>query len=201
MKKQKKQLEKYKRRRINFYEECKNEYTLLGKERVHENGGSLPMFKSPEEMARKIDDYLLDCDDREVPPTVAGLAFALGCDRRTINNYKKRDNFFPLIKKALNFINQDHEERLTSGKSSSTAGTIFLMKNNFEYKDKLDHDITGSLSLGQILSSVFNPNDKKNIKEGEIIKDESLKKGESQGQHPQNDFFEIPPDENLPNFT
>ena len=133
----------------------------------------------------------MDCKNRDAPLTVAGLAVSLGVDRKTIINYKKREKFFPIIKIALDFINQDHEERLSSGKSVSPAGTIFIMKNNFNYVEKMDYDMSGHISIGEVLKKTLT-GDSKNAIEGEIIEKKEEKEEKKQLSNNGRDFFENP---------
>lgn len=72
-------------------------------------------------------------------PTVSGLAIALGVDRKTLNNYAQDPNFFPTIKKAKNIIENVIEKKLYG---TAVTGLIFNLKNNFDWKDKTEQDIT-----------------------------------------------------------
>jgi hypothetical protein len=72
-------------------------------------------------------------------PTVSGLAIALGVDRKTINNYSHKEKYFPAIKKALSVIENVIEKRLYG---QAVTGLIFNLKNNFDWKDKTEQDIT-----------------------------------------------------------
>ena len=72
-------------------------------------------------------------------PTISGLAVALGVDRKTINNYTRKEEYFPTIKKAKAMIETVLEKRLYG---QAVTGLIFNLKNNFEWKDKTETDIT-----------------------------------------------------------
>ena len=101
-------------------------------------------FTVPASMAEKIDGYfasLYDDDGTMVrPPTVAGLALALGfLDRSSISDYAAKDEYFPLIKKARLRIEAFHEGRMSG---QSPAGSIFWLKNHAGYADK--QELTGA---------------------------------------------------------
>lgn len=111
-------------------------------------------YKTAEELEIAIDDYFDHCDNRlrEIhtkegdviainspePYTVSGLAYALGMDRESLNNYSKREAFFGTVKDAKTRVQIDIERRLME--TSNQAGAIFNLKNNFGYKDKSEVD-------------------------------------------------------------
>jgi len=97
--------------------------------------GKPPKFNSPEHLQSKIDVYVKDCNDREVPLTIEGLAVACDCDRQTILNYSYKDEYFGIIKKYREMILAKLQEGALSGKLNP-AMTIFNLKNNYGYADK-----------------------------------------------------------------
>lgn len=122
----------------------------------HLNGGRQLIFKTPEELAEKIEEYFNHCDNRiqqvyskkqdaviEIinpePYTMAGLAYALGIDRETLLNYASRELFFDTVKKGRDKVQMDVERRLMEGQPT---GAIFNLKNNFGYVDKTETDLT-----------------------------------------------------------
>lgn len=102
--------------------------------------GRPPKFKSPEELQEKIDAYFLRCDEKELPYTVCGLALALDCDRKTLINYDKKEEYFHTIKKAKLKIEEYAEMRLYS---NNVAGVIFNLKNNFNWNEDQNLNIGG----------------------------------------------------------
>lgn len=108
-------------------------------------------FKSVEEMQTAIDNYFKDCDEKERPYTISGLAYALNTNRQTLLDYQEKDEFTDTIKKAKAKIEQFVEERLFMG--SNTAGVIFNLKNNYDWKDKqeiaadVNTDVTINIEL------------------------------------------------------
>lgn len=101
-------------------------------------------FKSVEELECKVNAFF-SSDDAHVinytdgqeqktfAPTISGLAVYLGVDRKTIVNYSNKEEYFPTIKKARAKIEAHLEKRLFG---NNVTGTIFNLKNNFDWKDK-----------------------------------------------------------------
>ncbi len=94
-------------------------------------------FNSVKELDDAIEAYFNDLQNTR--KTLSGLAVFLGCDRKTLYNYKERDEFFPSIKKALAFMETIYEEKMIY--DGSPTGVIFALKN-FGWSDKTETDIT-----------------------------------------------------------
>jgi len=101
-------------------------------------------FKTPKEIEKKANEYFKECDEKEKPYTITGLAIALDTDRKTLLNYEDRDDFFPTIKKIKQKVENYAEERLFTG--SNTAGVIFNLKNNYGWVDRQEVDANVDLS-------------------------------------------------------
>lgn len=104
-------------------------------------GGRPRKFKNVEELQESIDAYLERCELKEKPLTMSGLAVACEIDRKTLVNYSKEDEFFLTINKYRKLVLADMEERGLNGDSNATM-SIFLLKNNFGYKDKQEVEQT-----------------------------------------------------------
>jgi hypothetical protein len=130
--------------------------------------GRPPIFKTPEEMQKVIDEYFQWCDDRAVkiwddtkkaeimisspaPYTMSGLARRLGFSRETLSNYKEKTEFLDTIKAARDRVEEDVESRMNE-KHTFTPGLIFNAKNNFGWKDKNETDLTTN---GESISPVL----------------------------------------------
>ena len=105
-------------------------------------GGRPPKFESVEQMQEAIDKYFADLQEDEYV-TVSGLALALDMTRQTLCNYEHKDEFFYTIKKAKLRAEHAIEQRLMSGQA--TVGAIFNLKNNFDWKDKVEQHNTGTV--------------------------------------------------------
>jgi len=109
------------------------------------------MYKTPEEMSAKIDQYFIDGFRKrtitlkdgtpvEIPYiTVSDLVLYLGfSDRQSFYEYEAKPEFTHTIKRARTFIEREYEECL---KGQSPAGAIFALKN-FGWRDKQEVDHT-----------------------------------------------------------
>lgn len=101
------------------------------------------IYTSVKEMENDIQKYFAECDEKEKPYTMSGLAYSLDMDRRTLLNYSKDEEFFPTIKKAREKVEQQLEENALMGKANATF-TIFNLKNNFNWQDKVDVENTNT---------------------------------------------------------
>jgi hypothetical protein len=131
------------------------------------------IFQSVEQLQAAIEDYFTFCDNRikqvhskegesyavsnPEPYTMSGLALALGIDRKTLLNYSNKEEFFPTIKAARNKVEADVERRM-SDKETFTPGLIFNAKNNFDWKDKTEQDISHSGNVS-FINDVPRPKD------------------------------------------
>lgn len=112
-------------------------------------GGRPAFFKTQEELQEKIEQYFKEeVGYEEVgdsiipkPPTVAGLALYLGfSDRASLYDYKNRDEFSHIIKRAVSKIEEYAEKALLNGKGGT--GSIFWLKNH-GWADKQNVEHTG----------------------------------------------------------
>jgi len=101
-------------------------------ETIENMAGGRPMiWKDPIELSNLIADYFNSTER----PTLAGLAVFLEIDRQTLYNYKERDEFFDIIKKATAKVESIYEERAIY--DNNPTGVIFALKN-MGWKDRTD---------------------------------------------------------------
>ena len=113
-------------------------------------------YKTEKELKKGIDKYFKECDEKEKPYTMSGLAESLDIDRRTLINYGERELFFTLIKKAKQKVERQLEENALMGKSNSTF-TIFNLKNNYGWQDTVEVKNDNELSkLDELLGAIKN---------------------------------------------
>lgn len=100
-----------------------------------------PYYK-PEEGINRITEYLEICIKNNMKPTVEGLATAFGVDRRTLYKWVHNIdsdslpvNFRVTLKKVYQVLNSNFTDLSINGKINPVI-SIFLMKNNFGYKDQ-----------------------------------------------------------------
>ena len=128
--------------------------------------GRPPMYKSKEEIQEKIDKYFSDCEGKVLedkdgnpilnkyggviiigskPPTVTGLALALGfASRQALLNYQDKDEFNDTITRAKSRVEQYAEERLFDRDGSH--GAQFSLRNNFKGWKSKDIEETEDVS-------------------------------------------------------
>ena len=121
--------------------------------------GNPPYYKTPEQMAVKIDMYFAHFyggkEDKQpniytANPTVTGLALFLGfCDRASLYDYRDKDDgnnpkymgYNSLIKKALTMVEMNYEQFLLD---KNSTGAIFALKNmRWTDKQQVDHTSGG----------------------------------------------------------
>lgn len=110
-------------------------------------------FKNAEEVKSKIDAYFNYCEEKEKPYTMSGLAYYLEISRQTLVNYSNKDEYFDTIKKARDKVQMQLEENALSNKANPTF-TIFNLKNNFDWKDKVEVKNTNLPKVEELLSKI-----------------------------------------------
>ena len=117
---------------------------------------SLPAIDlhKPELVQERLELYFKIHFDADLKPTVAGMAMALGIDRRRLWEIKSgvtdRNKDLPTgtrdsIKKAYDFLETLWENYMHNGKINPVSG-IFLAKNNFGYQDKTEYVVTPNMN-------------------------------------------------------
>ncbi len=134
-----------------------------------------PKYKNPEEMQVIIDKYFEDCcgkvlkdDEGNVltdkygtpiivgakPPTVTGLALALGfTSRQALLNYQGKKQFVDTVTRAKSRIEEYTEGRLFD--RDGAKGAIFSLAHNFKgWKDKDGENDDVLKKLDEVLSGI-----------------------------------------------
>ena len=96
-------------------------------------------FQSVEELQTKIDAFFAECEAKEEPFTITGLALALDTTRQCLINYEDRPEFLDAIKRAKLRVENDYEKAL---RKNGRAGDIFGLKN-FGWKDDANVNVGG----------------------------------------------------------
>ncbi len=107
-------------------------------------GGRPRKYTELEILTKNIEKYFKSLKSKDglsdQPPTMAGLAIALGFEsRQSLADYGKNEKFSYIIKKAKTAIELFWESRLVS---TSPTGAIFWLKNHAEYADR--QEVTGA---------------------------------------------------------
>lgn len=109
---------------------------------------------NPEQVQARLNEYFKIQYDADLKPTVAGMAMALGIDRRRLweirADVSNRNQDLPTltrdsIKKAYDFMENLWENYMQNGKINPVSG-IFLGKNNFGYQDKTEYVVTPNVN-------------------------------------------------------
>lgn len=115
----------------------------------NKGGGREPLYKTPEEMQTKIDEYFT----KEKVWTIPGLAYHLGfCDKKSLIDYEAKEVFLFSIKRAKLRI-EDFNAKELHTKNGNVSGVIFTLKN-MGWKDQQDIDLKtdlSNLSEGQLI--------------------------------------------------
>lgn len=112
---------------------------------------------TPEEFNSKVHEYFTSQDksilgirfiNEQRIFTVSGLCIFLGITRETLNEYEKNQEkgFSDTVKRAKLLIENNAEELAVSGVTNPTV-TIFSLKHNFNWKDRSELDIGGSMNF------------------------------------------------------
>lgn len=131
--------------------------------------GMTPRYKSAKQMQKVIDKYFDSCElkvmldeegnaitDRNGnpvyrpsrPPTVTGLALALGfTSRQALLNYQEKEEFVDTVTRAKSRCEMFAEEQLFTKEGAN--GAKFSLANNFEGWNEKQR-IDGSLSVGKL---------------------------------------------------
>ena len=112
-------------------------------------------YKTQEQFQKVIDKYFSDCDKKDKPYTMSGLALALDIDRSTLVRYGEKDLFASQVKKAKQKVEQQLEENALLGKGNSTF-TIFNLKNNYNWRDNVEVTNNDQLAKVQELLTKLN---------------------------------------------
>ena len=119
-------------------------------------------FKSEKELSEKITEYFNLCDTTIIkrlvnrkgdmiaeiskPYSITGLAYFLETNRQTLINYEDKDEFFDTIKNAKARIEANYEERALINDLNPVI-TIFTLKNNFDWRDKQETELSGGIEV------------------------------------------------------
>jgi len=124
---------------------------------IGNNGGRPRLFTDPKKLEKKVIEYFDYIQGEEgdtitnklgeqvktwirepESPTVTGLALFLGfADRTTLYEYRDREEFSFIIKRAISIVENHHEHRLGS---TTPTGSIFALKN-MGWKDRQETTI------------------------------------------------------------
>jgi hypothetical protein len=116
---------------------------------IGNNGGRPPKYKSAKELEAQINAYFDHIQGEKrgrkwirpaEAPTVTGLALFLGfASRQSLLDYKEKQEFTDIIKRAVTVIEHGYELKLSG---TTATGAIFALKN-MGWQDKYYGELTG----------------------------------------------------------
>ncbi len=132
--------------------------------------GRPPFYNTAEEMQEKIDAYFEECKGRVLkddeqgiirdkngipifvdvrPPTITGLALALGFNsRQALLNYQAKEEFYDTIMRAKAKVECYAEERLFD--KDGANGAKFSLANNFDgwkEKQQIEAEVNSEMTI------------------------------------------------------
>lgn len=111
-------------------------------------------FQDIHEFRSLIEEYFVRCDERDKPYTMTGLAYHLGTSRMLLLNIETLGHydseFAEEVARAKMRCEVWLEENLLT-RNSNVVGSIFALKNNFGWRDKTEHEVTGSKDMAKLL--------------------------------------------------
>jgi hypothetical protein len=108
--------------------------------------GLPPSFNSVEEMRQGVEQYLAWCAEQGLEPNHIEMAHHLGCSRRVLNDYTRRDGYKEVLEYAKERIESVMVRKLTN-KSYATAGVIFNLTNNYGWKQPNQIEHSGAIAV------------------------------------------------------
>lgn len=104
----------------------------------------------PIQVERRIQEYMVLCEQYDMKPTVKGFCNALRISRTTLFEWK-RGTYRPgthqeIVVRAYDLLEELWENYMQNGKINPVSG-IFLGKNNFGYQDKQEYVVTPNTTM------------------------------------------------------
>ena len=119
--------------------------------------GAYPRYRTPEAIQYAIEEYFQLKTLQEKPPTLPGLALALGFkSTQTLKDYEnKGEEYAYYIEVARTRVEEWKNELLLLG-GNHTQGVIFDLKNHHGYSDKIEQKttLTTEGSLAELLQAL-----------------------------------------------
>lgn len=117
-----------------------------------------------EELQKRCEQYFFKCAEDDMKPSVAGFALAIGLDRRRLQDVVAGRIAIPndnreVLNRYYTALNALMEDYVMNNKIQVVGG-IFLLKNNFGYKDQQE--------------VVFNGAQENNVSEDALLEEANL---------------------------
>ena len=94
-------------------------------------------YKQPKKIMEIGEQFFKECDEKNVPYTITGLALALGISRQNLCEYAARPEYSDTIRKLKQRVEASVEQLMLN---KGHAGSIFWMKNH-DWTDKTVQEV------------------------------------------------------------
>lgn len=98
-------------------------------------GGRPVKYKTNAEVQEVVDRYFNECDLKDKPYTMSGLALELDISRETLCQYTNKDEFSDTLLRARQKV-QSYAEGQLYRTQGTVNGVIFSLSNNFGWSSK-----------------------------------------------------------------
>ena len=107
-------------------------------------------YKNIRKLKQKINEYFLQCDEKEKPYGIVNLALHLGISRQTLINYEGKPDFVDTIQAAKQRCEAWVEEQILSNKLAPASGTFWMKNHGWQDKQTIEHNDITELSEDQL---------------------------------------------------
>ncbi len=149
---------------------------------------------TPSTLQRRCDEYFDSVKKKKGTASITGLALHLGCTRKNISDYIKTDAYGKILEKAKLQCENILEEKMING--TPPTGIIFILKNNYGWKDKVEVDqtINGTISLATLFdrASQAKKLEESNIIDIDNIQTETLASSENPEEEAESPLVSLP---------
>ncbi len=108
--------------------------------------GAPPIYRSPKDLQKRIEDYFLNCITNDKAPTLAGLTLSIGfASQSWIQSYPKRSKGFRwVVSRAKDYIEDEINQRLLDKTTKNSNGAFRYLSAVFKYTEKAETKHTGN---------------------------------------------------------
>lgn len=159
---------------------------LLPRTGLGRDAGFLPKFQTAEEMEAAIEKYFEYVAEEDRPPTMAGLALAIGFKSvSTLKTYEKKGEDFAYIIEVARTRIEDWKNTLLLRAEKTVNGIIFDLKNNHGWADKIEQTTTHQVgdSLAELLVSL----------QGTVLRPKAIAEPDPAAEAIEAEFVELSP--------
>jgi hypothetical protein len=131
---------------------------------------------SVQDLINTISAYFDLVNRQNSSPTFTGLAMSVGLNRKQLKDFPSNNPFSPYLERAKQYVIDFAEKQLFEPKSS--AGVAFWLKNNDDWVDKTEVNLTNSKTMKEIIDEIDQRNNSPIVYDGEVEEKELDKKTE-----------------------